>query len=456
MLGMSTPNISIFTPADMPPDEGAIKQMSTCMEAGDAVAGALCADHHLGYSMPIGGVIAYPDYISPSGVGYDIGCGNKAVATSLFLSDVKSDMPRIMDEVARRISFGVGRPNNEEVDHPVFDRINRDSPMPGVRALLGNARKQLGTVGSGNHYVDIFAEDGTDRIWVGVHFGSRGFGHKIASGFLALAQGKGFDEHAAEGEMNSPPVLLHKDSPLGHLYIEAMTLAGEYAYAGRDVVVDKVLEIMGNPAVTQEVHNHHNFAWLEDTAFGKAWVVRKGSTPLYPGQKGFVGASMGENAVIIEGMMPTDYATRKSIAAVTGESSLWSAPHGAGRAMSRTEAKGKQRKRSHCENCGHTQGRGEAAFSSTDGCPECGYFGPGIKRNWVQESEGKVDWKSAKNDLARLGIELRGGDADEAPAAYKRLPAVLEAHRDYVRVVHTLRPIGVAMAGNNIYDPFKD
>jgi tRNA-splicing ligase RtcB len=452
-------NIKIFTPTDMEADAGAIAQMQTCLEAGNGLAGSLSADHHLGYSMPIGGSIAYEDYVSPSGVGYDIGCGNKAVATSLFLSDVKSDMPRIMDEIARRISFGVGRPNDEPVDHPVFERINRDAPMPGIRDLLGTARKQLGTVGSGNHYVDIFAEEGTDRIWVGVHFGSRGFGHKIASGFLALSQGKGFDEHAAEGEMNAPPTLLHKDAPLGHLYIEAMTLAGEYAYAGRDTVVNKVLEILGNPAVTQEVHNHHNFAWLEEHFGRKVWVVRKGATPLFPGQKGFVGASMGENAVIIEGYhenshLPPGIGRTLSIEPGEGEgiASLWSAPHGAGRAMSRTEAKGKQRKRSQCQDCGEQQGRGEASFGNE--CPYC--HSTNTKRVWVQESEGKVDWKAAKKNLTKLGIELRGGDADEAPLAYKRLPAVLDAHKDYVRVVHSLRPIGVAMAGNNTYDPYKD
>jgi tRNA-splicing ligase RtcB len=234
---------------------------------------------------------------------------------------------------------------------------------------------------------------------------------------------------------------------LGHLYIEAMTLAGEYAYAGRDTVVNKVLEILGNPAVTQEVHNHHNFAWREPTQFGDAWVVRKGATPLWPSQRGFVGASMGENAVIIEGGFDSSIPFSK-----VGDDALWSAPHGAGRAMSRTEAKGKQRKRSQCLDCGEQQGRGEASFGNE--CPYC--HSTNTKRIWVQESEGKVDWKAAKKGLTKLGIELRGGDADEAPAAYKRLPAVLEAHSDYVRVVHTLRPIGVAMAGNNTYDPYKD
>jgi tRNA-splicing ligase RtcB len=446
-------NLTIFTPDGMSPDEGAVRQMETCMVAGDAVAGVLCADHHLGYSAPIGGVIAYEDYVSPSSVGYDIGCGNKAVSTNLFLGDIRADLPKIMDEISRRISFGMGRPNNEPVDHEIFDRINREAPMRGVRDLIGTARAQLGTVGSGNHYVDLFAEEGTDRIWIGVHFGSRGFGHKIASGFLALAQGKEFADHADGGEMHSPPVLLHKDSPLGYTYIETMNLAGDYAYAGRDVVVDKVLEILGSPAVVHEVHNHHNFSWLENVNGVDCWVVRKGSTPLYPGQQGFVGGSMGENAVIIEGFGDGGLVTtgKRLLAWAAGQEAIWSAPHGAGRVMSRTEAKGRQRKRVTCNNCGHTQGRGEPSFTI---CPECMHGD--VSKTWVQEREGRVDWKAVQKRLRRQGIELRGGDADEAPEAYKRLPEVLAAHADYVEVKHSLRPIGVAMAGSGVVDKYKD
>src|SRR3954462_5252575 len=105
-------------------------------------------------------------------------------------------------------------------------------------------------------------EDERGRIWVGVHFGSRGFGHRTASGFLALAQGLAFDARAREGEMDSPPVLFAADSELGRSYVSAMQLAGDYAHAGRDVVVAKVLEILGAEA-TYEVHNHHNYAWRE-------------------------------------------------------------------------------------------------------------------------------------------------------------------------------------------------
>lgn len=390
--------------------------------------------------MPIGGAIAYPDHISPSGVGYDIGCGNKAVATSLLYSDISRDMPRIMDEVVRRISFGIGRPNNEPVDHPrldIIDKIARDAPITAIRQLQPLAAAQLGTVGSGNHYVDILREAWTDRVWIGVHFGSRGFGHKIASGFLAMAQGMAFSDRAPEGGMFAPPTLLDTRTSLGQAYVGAMELAGEYAYAGRDVVVDKVLDILGNPSVLHEVHNHHNYAWREWVDGRWCWVVRKGCTPLYPGQQGFVGGSMGEDAVIIEGDLQH---------ALDARDALFSAPHGAGRQMSRTEAKGKQRKRWHDPATGWTQQPGEAAPQDTTG----------LTKIWVTERAGRVDWAAVQERLRQQGIHLRGGDADEAPEAYKRLPDVIAAHAPHVKIKHTLTPVGVAMAGRGVNDPYKD
>ena len=224
-------------------DTRAVDQLRRCAEAGDALRGALCADGHVGYSQPIGGAVAYADHISPSGVGYDIACGNKAAKTNLRADDIRGDLGGIMDSIFERISFGVGRRNDEPVDHEVLDHIKAADFAP-QRQLYDTAAKQLGTVGAGNHYVDLF-EDEDGWVWVGVHFGSRGFGHRTASGFLALAQGLPFEGKAKEGEMDSPPVLFHVDSELGQSYVAAMSLAGEYAYAGRDVVVEKVLEILG-------------------------------------------------------------------------------------------------------------------------------------------------------------------------------------------------------------------
>lgn len=393
-------------------------------------------------------MIAYRDHISPSGVGYDIGCGNKAVQTNVHAADIRPALPALMDELVTRISFGVGRANNEPVDHTVLDRI-ADAPFAPQRTLRDMAAKQLGTVGSGNHYVDLF-EDEDGWVWIGVHFGSRGFGHKTASGFLALAQGKQFDEHAAEGEMDSPPVLLAIDSEIGQAYIEAMTLAGEYAYAGRDVVVEKVREILG-AGIVHEVHNHHNFAWLEEHYGEQVWVVRKGCTPAWPGQEGFVGATMGEVSVILEG-------TESDTAAAL----LRSTVHGAGRVMSRTQAAGKSRKRWSCLNrdCDWFQGPGEHVEQPPGtrpgewACPKCGHVG--LTKRWHQMTAGAIDYTAVRAELVALDIELRGGGADEAPGAYKRLDDVLAAHADTIRIKHHLTPIGVAMAGPDVIDPFKD
>jgi tRNA-splicing ligase RtcB len=208
-------------------DRRSLDQLERCMEAGDADFGVLCADHHPGYSQPIGGGIAYEGYVSPSGVGYDIGCGNKAAQTELTQSDLDAlgGVERIMGEITCRISFGMGVPAAERTEHPVLERIRRADFAP-QRGLADLAASQLGTVGAGNHYVNLM-EDEKGRIWVGVHFGSRGFGHRTASGFLALAQGLSFGARAQEGEMDSPPVLFEIDSELGESYVAAMELAGE-------------------------------------------------------------------------------------------------------------------------------------------------------------------------------------------------------------------------------------
>jgi tRNA-splicing ligase RtcB len=431
-------NIKTFGPVD----ERSLKQLKRCMDAGEAAHGVLCADHHPGYSQPIGGAIAYEGHISPSGVGFDIGCGNKATRTNLTVDDLDGlgGVEKIMSEIARRISFGMGVPAQEKVDHAVLEKIAEADFVP-QRKLAQLAANQLGTVGSGNHYVNLM-EDENGSIWVGVHFGSRGFGHKTASGFLALAQGLAFQARASEGEMDSPPVLFEVGSELGDAYIAAMQLAGEYAYAGRDVVVSKVLEILGAEAM-KEVHNHHNFAWREQHHGRHYWVIRKGCTPAQPGQQGFVGASMGEASVILEGVDSAE-----------NTEALFSTVHGAGRVMSRTEAAGRvrRRKRWACRD----RDCDRVFDSNAQACPE--HPDAGRMKVWVQErlKPGRVDWPAVKSRLREQGIVLLGGGADEAPEVYKRLPDVLDAHAGSIRVKHTLRPLGVAMAGRDLFDPYKD
>lgn len=388
-------------------DPKAIEQIRRCQTKPEDLA-TLTADAHYGYGHPIGGVVAYPDKISLSGVGFDIACGNKAVMTNLLASEI--DLDKIMDEVFKNIGFGVGRPNPKPIDHPVFDKISKADFKP-QRAMMQLAMAQLGTVGSGNHFIDLFEDLETGRLWIGVHFGSRGFGHKTTTGFIAMKMGKTFTDHVNEGGMDAPPILFDSSSEMGQDYLAAMRLAGDYAYAGRDVVVQKVLEILGAKA-EMEVHNHHNFLWEEEHHGQKYFVVRKGATPAFPGQLGFIGATMADISVIVRG-----------IDSKLSREGLYSTVHGAGRAMSRTQAAGKKR----------------------------------FKNGKVEYlSKGVVDWVSVKKGIKKQGIALRGGGADEAPECYKKLESVLAEHAGTIEVLHKLRPIGVAMAGADTFDPYKD
>jgi tRNA-splicing ligase RtcB len=403
-------------------DEKTIAQLERCVTAEEGARGVLCADGHLGYSQPIGGVVAYREHVSPSGAGYDIGCGNKAVRTPLRADDLRPDLPRVMDEIVGRISFGVGRSAGVKADHAILDEI-RATDFPLQRKLYDLAADQLGTVGAGNHFACLF-EDENGFVWVGVHFGSRGFGHKTASHFFG-----------DKGGMEAPPTLLHDKTGLGQQYIQAMDLAARYAFAGRDVVVDAILEILGTRAL-DEVHNNHNQIWRETHDGEDWWVVRKGATPAFPGQRGFVGATMGEPSVIVEG---TEQA----------RGALFSTIHGAGRAMSRNAAAGKPRKR------WRNNVRDDETLYETR---EEALAVPGATkaRSARIREGGAIDYAKVRAELKRKGIELRGGGADEAPGAYKRLPEVLAAHEGTIRVLHTLTPIGVAMAGPDTFDPYKD
>ena len=396
--------------------------------------------------MPIGGVVGYENLVSPSAVGYDIACGNCAVRTDMAAPTSRAERAHLMGDIWRTLSFGMGRSNTEKVQHAVLDEI-AECHHPLQRSLAQTAANQLGTIGSGNHYVDLFEDEADGALWVGVHFGSRGFGHKTASWALELAG-------ATNESMMAPPVTIDAASELGALYIEGMERAGRYAYAGRDWVVDRVLALLGARAIDR-IHNHHNFAWRERHAGRDLWVHRKGATPAFPGQRGFVGGTMGDNAVILEGLSSD-----------LSASALYSTVHGAGRVMSRTKAAGKTRvfKLWTCGNrdCKRQkEGFPLTQFQRGDNeelptCPECGQGKLRKSNRSVQLSLGVVDFEAVRATLEARGIELRGAGADEAPECYKRLTDVLGYHAGTVRVLHTLRPIGVAMAGADTFDPFKD
>ena len=303
----------------------------------------------------------------------------------------------------RPISFGIGRNNRADdapIDHPLFEiagvgrrsakRIARRSPRRRGSSSAPSAAAITTSTSSPTK---------TGALWVGVHFGSRGFGHTVASGFLALAQGKKWGERVPERE-----VLPRSDEPFGHDYWHLMNLAGEYAYAGREWVARKVVSILGGSEL-ELVHNHHNFAWTETHDGEEVIVVRKGATPAFPGQKGFIGGSMGDDAVI---RAPAPLTRQRRAARAHSTRTV----HGAGRVMSRTEARGKINRKT-----------GEVKSPGT------------VSREMMRE------WVAAK------GVILRGGGLDESPHAYRRLPDVLAAQGATVEVLHTLRPLVVVMAG---------
>jgi tRNA-splicing ligase RtcB len=237
----------------------------------------------------------------------------------------------------------------------------------------------------------------------------------VASDFLSLSQVGRWGERAKEKE-----VLLDVREGVGHDYWQLMQLAGRYAYAGREWVARKVVELLGGREL-EMVHNHHNFAWRETHLSPEGEpveyvVVRKGATPAFPGQKGFIGGSMGDDAVIVEGAS----APEESELAALQRDALFSTVHGAGRVMSRTEAAGKR-----------------------------------ARRGKVKEP-GKISPKMLEEWLGKKGVILRGGGLDEAPQAYRRLPKVLEAQGPTIEVKHVLQPLVVVMAGANEFDPYKD
>jgi tRNA-splicing ligase RtcB len=205
-----------------------------------------------------------------------------------------------------------------------------------------------------------------------------------------------------KGQIYKEITWLDIEESAGAEYLELMNLAGEYAYAGRDYVCAKVAKIL-KAEVLEEVHNHHNFAWKETHDGEDYYVVRKGATPAFPGQMGFVGGSMGDFSYILRGVE-----SEKSKAA------LYSTVHGAGRTTSRTAAKGKK-------------GQG-----------------------------GLVTKEMMSTWLRKQNVVLRGADVDESPHCYKRIDDVLGHHEGPIEVIHKLKPLGVAMAGKDIRDPYKD
>src|SRR5829696_7743620 len=386
-------------------EEGTTAQMEGAMRLPVSVGGALMPDAHLGYGLPVGGVLATEGAVIPWAVGVDIACRMRLSVFAVSPEVLDGRRDDLADVLLRNTNFGASgkfkegrRPEHEVLDDPAWEAT------PFLRGLKDTGRAQLGTSGSGNHFVEwgVFealgeAGDAADEregvrgegagdvfvpgrryLALLTHSGSRGVGFKIANRYSKIAK----DKHPKLDRSVADLAWLDLESEEGEEYWISMNLAGRFASSNHAVIHDKVAEALGEK-VAAKVENHHNFAWREWVGGKEAIVHRKGATPAGRGVMGVIPGSMGEPGYVVRGK--------------GDERSLNSASHGAGRIMSRS-----------------------AAFKSI---PE---------ERW-------------KEYLAERGVTLIGGSVDEAPMAYKSIEAVVGLQGDLVDLVGRFTPKIVRM-----------
>lgn len=296
-------------------EQKAMQQFYDAMACDFAVAGAVMPDVHTGYSLPIGSVVATTDMIVPAWVGYDIGCGMLAAKTTFTAAEIRYKADTLMDEIYSVVPVGsachdVARPSSQYLL----------APPTALSKKVFEARKgalQLGTLGSGNHFIEV-GYDEADAVWIIIHSGSRGTGHGIAGEYMKLASGS---TKAKEGHFGLPV-----DSELGLSYLADLTWALDYALANRFEILELVCRAIhwycsGNYLYSQVVNRNHNHAEKK----GDLWVHRKGATHAEAGMMGVIPGNMRDGSFIVRGKGNPD--------------ALWSSSHGAGRVMSRSQAK---------------------------------------------------------------------------------------------------------------------
>ncbi len=370
-------------------EQGAKEQMSIAVKLPVAIEGALMPDAHQGYGLPIGGVLAVDNAVIPYGVGVDIGCRMCLSIFELPASMAQHRSHELTDLLKRHSKFGkqvFDRPARHEVlDRDLFKEI------PLLKHLQGKAQMQIGSSGGGNHFVEFGAahiqEDSGLEIAGGQylallsHSGSRGLGAAIAQHYTRIAM-----EKCPLPKFAKSLAWLDLDSEEGQEYWLAMNLAGDYASACHHDIHRRISKALGERAKVV-VENHHNFAWKEKLSDGREAIVhRKGATPAGEGVLGVIPGTMTDPGFIVRGR---------------GElKSINSASHGAGRTMSRSQAKASLNKR------------------------------------YVSDY------------LEDRGITLLGGGLDEAPMAYKNIQEVMGHQQELVDIVGTFHPKIVRMAGD--------
>lgn len=368
-------------------EDTALQQMRNACSLPVAVAGALMPDAHQGYGLPIGGVLATSNAVIPYAVGVDIACRMKLSVYDLPPEALRTDEARLERALERETRFGIGAEFKERRHDAVLDEDWSFSPV--TRRCKDKAWAQLGTSGSGNHFVELGVltlpspELGLEAgVYLALlsHSGSRGTGAEVAGWYSRLAR----ELHPELPRELQHLAWLDVSSQAGQEYWRAMELMGRYAAANHRLIHQHLARHLG-VQVLADVENHHNFAWRE-THFGMDVIVhRKGATPAGPDMLGIIPGSMGTPGFVVRGK--------------GNQAALQSAAHGAGRRMSRTAAK------------------------------------------------QQFTWRDIEAFLARSGVKVLSAGLDEAPMAYKDIEEVMAAQDDLVAPIARFDPKLVRMSG---------
>ncbi|MEP1487913.1 MAG: RtcB family protein [Algibacter sp.] len=368
-------------------DDQAKYQLYDALKLPIAVAGALMPDAHVGYGLPIGGVLATKNAAIPYGVGVDIGCRMCLSIYPVKTSYLKGKKHQLENILSEHTKFGMYETHKVKHDDPIFER-EEFKTIPLVKRLKDKAYKQLGTSGGGNHFVEFGAISilDTNNEWglpigeyLGVlsHSGSRGLGANIAKHYTYLATKQcplpKHVQHLAWLDLNTHD---------GQEYWLAMNLAGDYAKACHDNIHKRIAKLLGERPIAK-IDNHHNFAWKQEVNGQECIVHRKGATPAQKGELGIIPGSMTAPGYIVRGRGNTN--------------SLQSASHGAGRLLSRRQCK--------------------ITFTQS----------------------------AVKKELQKHEVSLIGGGVDEAPMAYKNIESVMKNQLELVEVIGKFTPKIVRM-----------
>ncbi|HGY11955.1 MAG TPA: RtcB family protein [Desulfobacterales bacterium] len=367
-------------------DPAAVSQMEDAVSLSVSVKGALMPDAHLGYGLPIGGVLAVKDAVIPYAVGVDIACRMKLSVLPIPFTGYEDHKQLLRQALETQTNFGVGEEFSRPRQHRVMDEDWSFCPV--VKSLKDKAHKQLGTSGSGNHFAE-FGKLSLARDDIGLkageylalltHSGSRGAGARIASHYSKLAKRL----HPELGKPLNNLAWLDMKKEEGIEYFKAMELMGRYASASHEIIHNAVLGFMGEKPIAT-IENHHNFAWKEKIGLRSVIVHRKGATPAGLGTLGVIPGSMADPGFIVRGLGNDD--------------ALKSAAHGAGRRMSRTAAM-----KQFC-------------------------------------------FKDLQDILQKKEITLISAGLDEIPMAYKNIEDVMDQQKGLVEIVAKFEPKLVKMA----------